>query len=302
MTPVAAYVVERAVRPRAPFDFAQSLTFLCNFGAASGEQATDDGRLRKAFRVDGTTVVVDVVATGTTERPALRCSLHSAAALPGAVETRALERLRFYLSTDEELGEFYALAKADSAFATIARSLHGYHQVKFPTPFENACWAILGQRCPLAVARKMKTMVVRELGEALSVEGQELRAFPEPADLEGVSSERMASIIGNAVKGRRLCAVANAFDRIDESFLKTAATEQVRAWLLSIEGIGPWSANFVMVRGLGRTDTLGGIEASLMPAISKLYGSSSTIADVRRIAARYGSWQAYWAHYLRVAA
>jgi DNA-3-methyladenine glycosylase II len=55
------------------------------------------------------------------------------------------------------------------------------------------------------------------------------------------------------------------------------------------------------VRGLGRTETLAGIEPSLVPAVSRRYGGRATSARVRRLAQRYGRWQGYWAHYLRVA-
>lgn len=302
MTTQAKHMAERTIEPMAPFDFAKSLDFLCGFPATVAEQLVEDGRLIKALRVDRTTVVAEVVGTGTTARPELQCKLHSAKRLPPDTENRAFERVRFYLSTDENLGEFYDLASSDNAFLNVVRKLHGYHQVKFPSPFENACWAVLGQRCPISVARKMKDRFVAQFGGVLSFSDVELRAFPEPADLDDVTEEEIGACIGNPVKAHRIRAVADAFRRVDESFLKVAPSEEVRTWLEAIDGIGPWSSNFIMVRGLGRTDTLAGIEESLLPAVSKLYGAPASRTDVQRIAARYGTWQGYWAHYVRVAA
>ena len=54
---------------------------------------------------------------------------------------------------DDDLQPFYALAEADPPFWALVQRLYGYHQVRFFTPFENTCWAILGQRTPFAVAR-----------------------------------------------------------------------------------------------------------------------------------------------------
>ena len=46
--------------------------------------------------------------------------------------------------------------RPDRPFAPVVRKLYGYHQVKFLTPFENACWAILTQRNPVPAAKEIK--------------------------------------------------------------------------------------------------------------------------------------------------
>ena len=98
--------------------------------------------------------------------------------------------------------------------------------------------------------------------------------------------------------------VAAAFDNVDEQFLRTAPYEEVDAWLRSIKGIGEWSANFVLLRGLGRMDQAPVAEKMMFEAVSRLYNAGQTVSaeDVRRIAEPYSPYQGYWAHYLRVAA
>ena len=92
-----------------------------------------------------------------------------------------------------------------------------------------------------------------------------------------------------------------AFRGVDPRFLREAAEDEVRRWLEAIDGIGPWSSSFILVRGLGRGATVEGMEESLLPAATKLYGAAVDRAALRRLGARYGRWQGYWAHYLRVA-
>ncbi len=60
-----------------------------------------------------------------------------------------MDRLGFYLSLQDDLRPFYAIADADPDFAPVARGLYGFQQVKFLTPFEHLCWAILTQRTPM---------------------------------------------------------------------------------------------------------------------------------------------------------
>ena len=70
-----------------------------------------------------------------------------------------------------------------------------------------------------------------------------------------------------------------------------------------IEGIGTWSAQFILLRGLGRTEHIPLTEKKLLEAASRTYGRGQEITpeDLQRIADKYGLWQGYWAHYLRVA-
>ncbi len=70
-----------------------------------------------------------------------------------------------------------------------------------------------------------------------------------------------------------------------------------------IGGIGEWSATFIMVRGLGRMERVPLTEARLFEAASKVYGHGEELSrdDLKRLADKYGLWQGYWAHYIRVA-
>ncbi len=70
----------------------------------------------------------------------------------------------------------------------------------------------------------------------------------------------------------------------------------------TIKGIGEWSATFIMVRGLGRMEYIPLTETRLLEAASKVYGHGKELSreELIHLAERYGPWQGYWAHYLRV--
>jgi len=110
-------------------------------------------------------------------------------------------------------------------------------------------------------------------------------------------------LIRNERRTEYLITIARAFSEVDEEFLKTAPDEEVEVWLRNIKSIGEWSATFIMVRGLGRMEHVPLTETRLIEATSKVYGYSEELSrdDLKRLADRYGPWQGYWAHYLRVA-
>ena len=289
--------------PTPPFDFSKSLQFLGIFGPTKNEQTVSTHSLTKAISIDGQTVVFQLTSIGTTEKPGLEYTLFSAKPFSQAMENAVVERITFFLSLKDDLQPFYRLGRADPDFAPIIEHLYGYHQVKFLTPFENACWAVLTQRNPMKIAQQTKQALVEKYGSSLEVSGSVYWAFPEPMQIAVVDESELSKTIRNDRRTEYLVAAARAFSEADEEFLKTASDEAVEAWLRNIKGIGEWSATFIMVRGLGRMERVPLTEARLFEAASKVYGHGEELNrdDLKRLADTYGSWQGYWAHYIRVA-
>lgn len=287
------------LQPVPPFDFAHSLAFLDMFPPTSREQTTS-GDLTKAFLVDRQPVAIRVTSSGTIAAPNLSLEVRMDTPITTELQASIVDRIGFYLSLDDDLRAFYELGQNDHAFAPVIELLYGYHQVKFPTPFECASWAILSQRTPMAVARRAKQALAAAFGRSIVIDGTEHWPFPEPATLAATTVAEIANVAHHERKAAHLHATTTAFAEADEAFLRHGPLDEVRAWLLGINGIGPWSASFILIRGLGRMNQ-SPIEAELERAAGLRYGPLSP-ALLAATAQRYGPWQGYWAHYLRVAA
>ena len=266
------------------------------------EQTISSHVLTKAISIDGQEVVFQLISIGTTENPQLEYTLFSARPIAEATKNAVAERIAFFLSLTDDLQSFYHLGREDPDFAPIIEHLYGYHQVKFLTPFENACWAVLTQRNPMKIAQKTKQALIEKYGNHLEVHENVYWAFPEPIQIAIVNEGELLKVIRNDRRTEYLIATARAFSEVNEEFLKTAPDEEVEAWLRNIKGIGEWSATFIMVRGLGRMEYIPLTETRLLEAASKVYGHGEELSreDLKRLAERYGPWQGYWAHYLRV--
>jgi DNA-3-methyladenine glycosylase II len=296
------YSATGLLTPTPPFDFAKSLDFLGFFGPTEGEQAISARGLAKAVLAEDQTVVFQLEPAGSVEKPELNYTLFSDRPI-GEVTRRAVaERAAFFLSLADDLRRFYAIGRADSAFAPIVERLYGYHQVKFLTPFENACWAVLTQRNPIPIARQIKQAIVERFGGRLDLDGERYWAFPTAARLAAADPAELLDLIRNQRRAEYLHAIALAFSDVSEEWLRTAPYDEVESWLRGIKGIGAWSASFVLLRGLGRMEKVPIGEGRLSDAVSKIYGRGRALNDteIQQIAERYGAWQGYWAHYLRV--
>jgi DNA-3-methyladenine glycosylase II len=289
--------------PTPPFDFDKSLQFLGIFGPTKNEQTVSTQSLTKAISIDGQTVAFQLTSIGTTENPSLEYALFSADPFSEATKNSVVEHITFFLSLKDDLEPFYRIGREDADFAPIIEHLYGYHQVKFLTPFENACWAVLTQRNPMKIAQKTKQALVERYGNSLEVNESVYWAFPEPFQIAVEDESELLKVIRNDRRTEYLIAIARAFSEVDEEFLKAAPDEEVEMWLRNIKGIGEWSATFIMVRGLGRMEYIPLTETRLIEAVSKVYGHGEELSrdDLKRLADKYGLWQGYWAHYIRVA-
>ena len=238
------------LQAKQPFDFKKSLAFAAEFVPAAGEQKIDTHVLRKAFEIDGVCVLASMHDDGGN----VHLHLYADAELTFEQRAKAKDRVAFYLSLDDDLTGFYERVRGDRSIAPLVKLGHGFHQVKFGTPFESAVWAVLTQRMAVRLARRVKDRLTERFGTSIERAGTTYRAFPSPMRLFDVED---GDLLACGVQPRRLPylrAVIEAFSDVDESWLRSAPIADVEAWLRGINGIGEWSAHLVRIRGLGRME------------------------------------------------
>jgi DNA-3-methyladenine glycosylase II len=280
-----------------PFDGGATFAFLDGFGPLRGEQQIAAGALTKALVHRGQVVAFRVRPAGTEARPEIAYRLVSDRPLRTATEEAVARRIGFFLSADEDLEPFYRRAGEDPWFAPLAARLRGLHHVKFPTPFEAACWGAINQRIQLPVAKKMKEDLCRRLGGSVVAGGATYWAFPEADTIAGAGHAELRAVLGNERKARVLAGIAQAFAGVDDAFLREAPIADVEAWLRRIHGVGPFTSAFVMFRGLGRF-TRQPMAPRLVAAASTTYERALSLADMESLSRSYGAWAGHWALYL----
>ncbi|PHC82973.1 hypothetical protein COF42_25620 [Bacillus wiedmannii] len=297
------YQKEGYLYPVAPFDFEKSINFTKNFIPMNGEQDFSELTLIKAVELSEISVVFSVQSIGTTSKPKLHYKIYSVEPLDTYSHQEALDRIDFFLSLQDNLTPFYEIGYHDKIFKPIINELYGYHQVKFLTPFENACWAVISQRSSLALSKITKDKLIKIYGDELSFNGKTFYTFPSPNKLIKVSENDLNDIVNNTKKTQYLMNTIKAFNSINETNLRKKNYEDLKHWLLSIKGIGEWSASFILLRGFGKMEELPIAEKVLENTSHRLYFDylKHNNISINDISNKYGTYKGYWAHYIRVA-
>ena len=285
-----------------PFSFERTLAFIRAFYARDDERVPAHKQirgetLRRVVSVYGVPVLFEVRAAG----EGLELTLYATQLSDELIATTS-ERVKFYLGLEDDLGPLYA--KADPILEDVIKTWHGYHMLKVLTPFEAACWALIQQRTPNGFAHKTMAKLAEFFGGSLVYEGETYTAFPEAQAMLDNPQARVLEATNNTRKTERLLYVIRAFATADEAFLWAAPYGEVAQWLGSIKGLGAWSVDFIMLRGLGRTEHVPWTDTGMLGAISKVYtsGFEVSLGRARELAERYGSEQGLWAHYVKTSA
>jgi DNA-3-methyladenine glycosylase II len=202
------------------------------------------------------------------------------------------------IGADDDLGPFYAAAEGDRDLAPVIASLHGLHQVRFLGIEDIAVYCVMMQRTPLVRAVALKRKFLDRFGHTVQYGDRTLRAMPEIHELAGLDAAEIAEAINNRPKGERIAGTVRGVAMLGEERLRTAPYAEARDALLAINGIGPFSAGAILLRGLGRMDELPSVEMFERDG-RLIYGDRW---DPAAIARRYGAQIGYWSFYMKTAA
>jgi DNA-3-methyladenine glycosylase II len=284
--------------PVQPFDFSKSLDAVWGFNQMIGDPIPPSNKVVKVMNVEGKPYGVEVKSIGFVEEPHLEYRFFADESIGDTTRSLLSHRMNAFLGLEEDLAPFYEIAQTDTAFSPVVGRLYGYHPLKFSTPFEAACWAILIQRNLVPIASKMRLSILQAFGSGMEIEGTTYGAFPEADQLAQVSLGELIDCLGDEKKAENIANAAKAFAQIEESWLLGADFHHVENWLHNLSGIGFSSATMILTQGLGRMNRASFTDKRLLSAVHKVYGKSFCREDIPKLAELYGPWQGYWALYL----
>lgn len=188
---------------------------------------------------------------------------------PGVVDAVRAQVQRI-LSLDVNGSDFAAVGQRDEVVAGLQRRYPGLRPVGFWSPYEAAAWAIIGQRIRISQAAAIKARMAEQLGEPVDLGDQVVHAFPPPerlAELDG-----FPGLFGRKLEWLRAVASAAIQGRLDATHLRALPPEEALSELQQLPGIGPFSAELVLLRGAGYPDRVPQHEPRLGRALVAAYG------------------------------
>ena len=273
------------MRARGPYSLVAAARFTEEFPAGQG--GGDQPRMELAFPADKTWTPLGVRVT--TDGPDLLAEVVvNPGKVPLALIRAQVERI---LSLDVDGTGFPAIGDHDPVVRDLQARYPGLRPVQFHSPYEAAVWAIIGQRIRMTQASVIRTRLATQLGDRVDFGGgSHLPSFPPPDRLAGLGE--FPGLTGRKVEQLRALGRAAAEGRLDAAELRGSPVDEALAHLRTLPGIGPFSAELILLRGAGHPDVFPDHEKRLHRAMAAVYhlGADPDLATLRATA---GHWRPY---------
>ena len=200
----------------------------------------------------------------------------------------AIQRLRRLFDLDADPVAVDAHLSTDPVLAPLVERTPGRRAPASVDSYETAVRAIVGQQVSVEGARTVAGRIAAVADDRLALADDELtHVFPRPDVLAALDSG-FSMPRARADTIRRLSAAVVTGDIVLDAGADPGAA---RAGLLALKGIGPWTADYVVMRGLGEPDTFLTGDLGVRHALDRL----DVPADR---AVRWSPWRSYAVHHL----
>ena len=176
-----------------------------------------------------------------------------------------------------DLTDWYRTASADAQLGRLAAMFEGMKPPRFPSVFEAVVNAFACQQLSLEVGLELLNRLAALCGGRVGTGSDVRYAFPTAEDIARVSPEECRAIGFSRQKALALVSLARAIEQGEldlEALAEQDDEAMIRQRLLEVHGIGRWTAEYVLLRGLGRLDVFPGDDVGAQKALARWLGRS----------------------------
>lgn len=280
------------IEPRAPFRL-DLTAWALRRRSHNALDRWDASTYQRVVSIDGGPVALSVAQDGPPDAPQLSVCL---AGRPIDQRAQILARgaLDKLLGLTVDLSEFSAMATPDPLLGPLVARMRGVKPPRFPTVFEALVNGVACQQLSLSVGIHLLNRVVAERGAPVPENPNGPRAFPTPQDLATVAPDELKVHGFSLTKARTIVETARAIvaGDMDLESLEHVGDREAIERLTSLRGVGRWTAEYVMLRGLGRLHIFPGDDVGAHNKLRRFFGIDSEL-DYDSVQRLVAPWQPY---------
>ncbi len=195
-----------------------------------------------------------MIQKGTLDKPILHVAATSETIGPGLklAVTHVLERM---LGLRVDLSKFYDFVKREKKLYELSQRFLGLKPPRFPSLFEALVNAFACQQLTLIVGILLLNRLAMKAGLPFEKDGSTVYTFPQPERVARLHPETFRKLGFSEQKGRALAELSQGVIRksVDLESIEALGDEAALKQLYPLRGVGRWSAEYVLLRGMGWT-------------------------------------------------
>ncbi len=289
--------------PEPPFNFELNIKLFSNGDPQI--KRYENGSYWQVTYLNHKSVLINVQSSGTVDEPELLVTIKSDDKLDNHDKVSAEKFVRSIFNLDFDLKKFYKDMENDEVMSQLTQKLIGLKGSTIPSLFEALVSSIIEQQISLKAAHSIENRMIKGYGKRLDIDGKTYFGFPTPYILSKLSSETLRKCGLSFRKAEYVINLSKLIEtgKLNLESCESMDTPDIMDELLKIRGIGAWTAEMGVLRGLRRLDTLPVDDIGLKRVVSHYYNndepiSAGTLDDISK---RWGKWKGLAVYYLIVA-
>ncbi|MGB9201595.1 DNA-3-methyladenine glycosylase family protein [Methanobacterium sp.] len=291
------------IKPEAPFNFDLSAKIFSNGDVQI--QRYENGSYWQVINLNDKLVLVTVTSSGSVDAPELTINVEPDKNLDKNDCQLVKQTVTSIFNLNFNLQNFYDDMKKDKLISKLTTQLRGLNSTRTPTFFEAIVSSIIEQQISLKAAKSIETQMTKTFGDTLQLNNITYYAFPTPKTLSNLEKEDLRNVGLSFRKAEYVIGLSKNIinDELDLEPLKSKDTQEIINELLNIHGIGVWTAEFSVIKGLHRLVVVPTEDIGLRRIIARYYNNENPVSSdkINEIAKPWGKWSGLAIFYLVIA-
>jgi 3-methyladenine DNA glycosylase/8-oxoguanine DNA glycosylase len=212
------------------------------------EEIFEEGTCWSVTRFTGELLGLKLCSVGTAKKSRVRCEIYSQTKLNDSDRQTITLMLKRALKVEADLKGFYELSQKDDLLQGVGKDLYGTHTLGWPELFPALILAVTLLMAPMKRSNQMMDLLMTNFGDDAFFDGKTIRYWPSPQTIANTPVEELIVKAKLGYRAKNLKAIATTltqgFSSMDE--LYSMAPEEAKKKLLTLYGIGEYSAELVM--------------------------------------------------------
>jgi 3-methyladenine DNA glycosylase/8-oxoguanine DNA glycosylase len=239
------------IAPLAPFDFKLTVKKPAGWSLFNADEIFEDRTLWTGTRLQGRLVGLKLHSVGTVEKPRIDVIVFTTDHLTEREQERIKKTLVTLLGADQDMNDFYDMARKDDILRHTLEDLYGMHDTQSAYLFNSVVLSICLQMAKLDRSTKMMASINRLYGTRVRFDRREVQVEPAAERIAKLKPDEFARRCNLGYRAKYLVGaakmVAKGFPDIHQ--IMSMPPDEAKKKLMELPGVGDYAADIINPHG-----------------------------------------------------
>jgi DNA-3-methyladenine glycosylase II len=237
--------------PVAPFNFELTVKKPAGWSLFNTGEIYKDRTLWTATRINDRLVGLKLRSVGTLEESRILVSLFTSSPVSTRGKLDLKRVLAGLVGADQDLNEFYGMARKDSILKHVVEDLYGMHDTQSAYLFNSVVLSICLQMAKMDRSEKMMAAINEWYGDRVEFDGKEITVEPAAETIARLNPRKFAKRCNLGYRSKYIIGAAKMISLgfPDALEIMNMPPDEAKEKLMELPGVGDYAADIINPHG-----------------------------------------------------